>query len=335
MRRPSPRKKRTPYTRNRVYSDQIAPRLHEQISDIQHGHRGFVAHWFKMKLVPANLGPHQTNVKGKQEFDRMLRAFGRMGSKMKNGDITRTGFVPRLRKADSRKINELEVPVTQGKFFDYMETVLSRGVGMRRWLRKKEKKNQSFRKPSSRELYERMHNRSTFNIGMNAILEVGKDMDGQPTHILVMRRPRTVPIEPEVHDFPAGLVRKGQSPVEAVTKRAAEEVGIKPESISLIGPDFKPTKEEIIFALQRLDRLANYNGVVIQRANVSAEHARENVERAIHEGRRTRNAWSPIGYYLIPRNPEAIRAFVRKYPTFMPEILRLYSFELSRITRKK
>ena len=330
MRNPILRKKRNVYTKNRICPGPIGPRLREQIRDIRKGHRGFVAQWFKMKLVPVELGPHQTNARGKLEFNRMFRAFERMGSNMKNGQITRVGFIPRLRKTNSNEIGEIEVPIADGKFFDYIETVLSRGGGLRRWRQKKEKRGINFRQPSSREYYERIHNRVTFNIGMNSILEVGQGAGGEPTHVLVMKRPKTVPIEPEVHDFPAGLVRKGQSPVEAVTKRAAEEVGINPRSISIIGPDFKPTKEEVIFALQRLDRLANYNGVVIQRATISIERARENVEKAIREGKRTRNAWSPIGYYLIPRNPEAIRTFIKKYPTFMPEVLRLYSFELLR-----
>lgn len=312
-----------PYPPSQIYRG--STRLRQQIRDIREGRRGLVAHWFKPNFVSTALPAPQSSVSGARSFARMRQAYERLGSHMTNGSIVRTGNVPRSR---GKEVRTIDIPVTPGKFFGYMETVLGRGI-----QRRLRRKTESFRSPKSQREYERAHARGTYNFGLNCILEVGNDGNGNPTHILVMKRPPTVPVEPNVHDFPAGLVRKlekGKSPLDAVNKRLEGETGIPASKLQIVGPGLVPTREEIYFTLQRLDRLANYNPVIIQRALVDAETVRRDIQSHIAARKVKKDPFAPVGFELIPRNPKAIAQFARTHGLFMPEVLRLYAQELNK-----
>lgn len=312
-----------PYPPSQIYRG--STRLRQQVRDMREGNRGLVAHWFKPNFVPITLPTPQSSVSGARSFARMRQAYNRLGSHMTNGSIARTGNVPRSR---GEGVRTLDIPVSSGKFFEYMETVLGRGT-----QRRLQRKTESFRSSKSRREYERAHARGTYNFGLNCILEVGNDGSGNPTHILVMKRPPTVPIEPNVHDFPAGLVRKlekGKSPLDSVNKRLEGETGIPASKLQIVGPGLVPTREEIYFTLQRLDRLANYNPVIIQRALVDAEVVRKDIQSHIDARKAKKDPFAPVGFELIPRNPTAIAQFARTHHTFMPEVLRLYAQELNK-----
>lgn len=320
-----------PYPPSQIYRGPT--RLSQQIQDISEGSRGLVSHWFRPHFVPVKMPLPQSSVSGARSFSAMWAAYAKRGSRMINGSIVRTGYIPRVRRSrGSTEIPTVDIPIAPGKFFSYMETVLGRSV-KRRLPRKK-----SFRSVSSNAEYHRAHARGTYNIGLNCILEVGNDGHGNPTHILVMKRPPTVPIEPNVHDFPAGLMRslkKGESPLTAVNKRLESETGISPSLLTIVGPGLKPTSEEIYFTLQRLDRLANYNPVIIQRAIVDIETLRKKLQEHLDNPETKKSPFSPVGFELIPRNSAAISEFARTHATFMPEVLRLYARELSKLRAQK
>jgi len=188
-----------------------------------------------------------------------------------------------------------------------------------------------------------LHEERAFNFGVNSILEVGDDGNGNPSHILVLKRSRASPEAPSWWDFAAGLVRADpkspagiSDPFDLIGKRVASEVGAKPEELQLIGPGLKPTKGKNAFALHRFDKPTNYNLVLVQRLKATAESVEKTVRERIAKGKREKDPWAPIGFALIPRNPKAIREFLRTHDkTWMPEVFRLYSMELSRASKKK
>ncbi len=314
-----------PFPRSQVYRGN---RLKEQVHDIKSGSRGLIAHWVKLNFVRENLGKPRLPKGGKRIWGKMRRAYVERGSKMTNGSLVRVGHIPRQRvNGNESAVPTVNVPFQPGKFFDYMQTVHGKKtvrVG---------KQKGGYRNPANESAYRRAHAQSVFNFGVNCILEVGNDGHGNPTHILIMKRPPTVPIEANVHDFPAGLVREmkpGASALTAVNARIAKETGIPVEKLRVVGPGFKPTNEEVFFTLQRLDRLANYNPVVIQRALVDEHEAARHVQANIDASRAKKDAFAPTGFVLLPRNPEAIAQFARTHGLFMPEVLRLYAQELNK-----
>jgi hypothetical protein len=299
--------------------------MKKQMRDLQKGKRGLVAHWFKLEFVPHTLGKQNSSKLGKQRFAGMRQHLSSMGVSLTNGPIVRVGHIPRVR--GKGEIPTIQVPYSNGKFFSYMGTVLSGKV--KKGLRQRP----SFRNPTSTSQYERFHRQATFNMGLNCILEVGNDGHGNPTHILVMKRPSSVPIEPDVHDFPAGLLRKTGTMSELISSvngRIEKEVGVKASQLHVIGPGLKPVEEPILFALQRLDRLANYNPVVIQRANVDVKEIQRKVQAHIDDRRRANDPFAAAGFVLVPRDARSVREFAQKNPTFMPEIFRLYAQELNK-----
>jgi ADP-ribose pyrophosphatase YjhB (NUDIX family) len=173
------------------------------------------------------------------------------------------------------------------------------------------------------------HSDHAFNIGINSILEVGRGRDGQPTHILLLKRGPHVPEAPNHWDFPAGLIRAGQSPADVINHRVKTELGIEPHQIRRVGPGLQPTEQDAWLALHRIDKAHNYNAIVVQRADITVTAARRTVSANIKKAKKDRNPWAPTAFRLVPRTPDAIREFVRKNDaTWMPEVLRLYAREL-------
>lgn len=323
--RPRVRSRAVPPSVTGVHAYRPATRMKRQVQDLRKGKRGLVAHWFKLEFVPRDLGKGTPSALGSRRFASMRNHLSGMGASLTNGPIVRVGHIPRVR--GKKGIPTIQVPYSPGKFFTYMGTVLSGKV--KKGLRQRP----SFRDSESVNQYERFHRQATFNMGLNCILEVGNDGQGNPTHILVMKRPSSVPIEPDVHDFPAGLLRKTGTMAElisGVNGRIEKEVGVKASALRVIGPGLKPVQEPILFALQRLDRLANYNPVVIQRANVGVEEVRRKVQAHIDDRRNARDPFAAAGFVLVPRDARSVREFAQKHSTFMPEVFRLYAQELNK-----
>lgn len=332
---------RTPVTGVNAYSPSPLRRYRQQVRDIRSGQRGLVAHWFRMKFVPSGTifydqrlneqsnPPSLSSRRAKLQFLGLHSHLSARGVNLTNGTIVRAGFVPRVSREMGKKssdVSTVSIPYIPGKFFSYMETTMD---GKRK---KGSLAQKSFRDPRNRKSYSRAHDQGTFNIGLNCILEVGKNAHGEPTHILVMKRPSSVPIEPNVFDFPAGIIRNNREPqslVKDLNDRIFKETGLPTNEFGTIGPQFRNTKDPIFFALQRVNRLANYNPVIIQRFDRNVSDVRNDLERHLRQ-KEGRDAHAGSTFMLIPRTPDAIREFARTHPTFMPEIFRLYARELYR-----
>jgi len=163
---------------------------------------------------------------------------------------------------------------------------------------------------------------SPYNLGANAIIEL-VDSNGRPSHIVMIKRPKSVPEAPGYYDFAAGLVRKGQSPAEMLKRKIAQETGIPAKSLSILGPDFKKSADGGAFAMHLNEKVANYNVVFVVRAQATPKQFREMAKRA------KKDVWAAERVAVIRRTPEAIREFLgRKRKVWMPEVLRLYAREL-------
>jgi hypothetical protein len=271
---------------------------------------------------------------GQKQLGRLLVSRANQGVQLFNAQITRTGHVHRQRRTGRpRRIPTVKIPVSATTFNEWFQGRHSDEKTA--LLYSKEKALAEKRKRKPLRLDREAHARFAFNIGINSILEVGRGSDGKPTHIIITKRPKFVPEAPEFWDLPAGLVRANQNPMDVINARSAAEVGIDKNKLQLIGKGLKPTKKEVWFALHRIDAATNYNAFVVQRAEISAEEAARTIQTRIESGRAKKDPWAPIDFVLIPRTPEAIREFIRTHDkTWIPEALRLYSFELTKAQKK-
>jgi hypothetical protein len=311
--------------RRRAILNRRPVHLRHQVRNILAGDRGLVAKWVTFDLRSSSFPPIALSPKGKKILSKYIKKKQSAGVKLFNGPLLRVGFIPREKSTNGMNLKKVTIQTAPLNFFDYLGAVLDpqtekllRAAGNRK-------------KADSRSQVE-LHEKVPYILACDSILEIGNDGKGNPTHILVLKRNKTVPIEPNVYDFPAGLVRGTEHPLETVRKRTAAEMGIKPEQKILIGPGFKPTNEDAIFALHVMGRgVLTYNGIIIERASsINARQAKKIVEKNIAAGRAKGDKWGPSGFRLIPRNPKAIAKFARENPMVMPEILRLYAGELQR-----
>src|SRR3989344_1099493 len=102
--------------------------------------------------------------------------------------------------------------------------------------------------------------RLPFNIGVNAIVEL-VDKTGRPAHIVMIKRGQNVFEAPGYWDFPAGIVRFRENPVERIKNRIEGELGVKGSQIDFIGKNLEPAPEKNppALAVHLEKRLANYN----------------------------------------------------------------------------
>jgi 8-oxo-dGTP pyrophosphatase MutT (NUDIX family) len=298
-----------------------APKLWHQTRNILAGDRGLVAKWVTLDLHQADFRPVKLSSRGQRIRTEYINNKKASGINLFNGDLVRTEFIPRD-KGRHKNLKKIKIGVGSVKFFDYLGAVLdpkTRAILQSAGNRKRAQQNQV-----------KLHNKVPYILACDSIVEIGNDGHGNPTHIIVLKRPSSVPIEPNVFDFPAGLVHLNDSPLETVRRRTSAELGISPDKKKLIGPGLKPTTKESIFALHCLgEGVLTYNGVIIERASsISADQARKIIQQNITLAREKNDKWAPSGFRLIPRNPQAISDFARKNPVVMPEVLRLYSREL-------
>ena len=251
---------------------------------------------------------------------------------MFNAPIMRVGNVSR-QKRGKKRVSGARIPVYTTTFNEWYQG--RRSKEKTELLQQKAALKGKAKRKALR-LDKQAHDRFAFNIGINSILEVGKGSDGKPTHIVITKRPALVPEAPGFWDLPAGLIRAGQKPMEVINARSAAEVGIDKSKLRLIGKGLKPAKKETWFALHRIDSATNYNAFVVQRADIPAEEAAKAIQARIESAQARKDPWAPVSFSLIPRTPEAIREFIRTHDkTWVPEALRLYSFELTRAKAKK
>ncbi|GEM_PF-4955486 len=316
--------------------------------------RGMLAGpWFAPKLVPMEMPNPKPTVSGQRQLGRLLVSRANRGVQLFNAPITRVGNVQRQtrktlfeRARSKSETPVIQIPVSSTDFNTWYQ--LRRSREKRAIIQGKKRirevvSNESKRIPIAREaefkletLDKKAHAEMAYNIGINSILEVGRGVDGQPTHILVLRRSRHSPEAPLWWDHPAGLIRAGQKPMDVISGRVALEVGVKPNQVQLIGPGLKPTNQETWLTLHRIDRANNYNAIVVQRADISAADATHTLRTKIKDAQAKGDPWAPVDFKLIPRTPDAIRAFLKSHDkVWMPEPLRLYARELYKVQKNQ
>lgn len=288
-----------------------------------------------MTLTQSKIPKNKFSKKCQKEFAVVQKALTQKSPTLWNGNITRMGFVSTPPKKSDKIITKLTIPIGSAKYFDHLKTVYCPSAGLQKWLDDKEQQKILLSDASSKNYYDKMHAALTFDIGMNAVLEIGKDARGNPTHILLLKRPPTVPAEPNVYDFPASFIRPHQNPMASLLKRMHEEVGVSRKNISIIGMDLKPVRNKVVFALHRMDRLTDYNAFIILRTPLPASRIRQLAHDALEKGLRDKDPWSPVEFKLINRNPKDIRQFIEKNPTVFPEILLEYADELAQSLGQK
>ncbi|MDO8624595.1 MAG: NUDIX domain-containing protein, partial [Candidatus Diapherotrites archaeon] len=307
---------------------------HKQTQAIWHSRR-LLAHWFEPQFnhVPM-VDPHPSK-SGKARHQALRESTRAQGVKNFNAPLVRAGLVPRQPKNVHRTDGTfpLSIPVSETSFFRWYKG--RSGHQKERILREKKSMHKDAKMDATqkaaryRKLDQRAHHRLAFNIGINTIIEIGKGRNGEPTHILMLKRGPHVPEAPKYWDLPAGLLRPGENPREVIQERAAKELGLPTKKLIRIGPGLQPTAKDAWFALHRTDKANNYNGVVIHRADMTADEAIRRMEKHL---KRQRNDHSKASEFaLIPRDPESIRQFLRTHDkTWLPEALRLYGRELQR-----
>ncbi|HLD58635.1 MAG TPA: NUDIX domain-containing protein [archaeon] len=272
--------------------------------------------WFRPKLVQSEMPVSQRSVSGQRQLEKLLAS--EKGKNFFNGRIARIGFVNRQARRERKRAANFKIPVSEIGFFDWYAASKSR-----------EKKSLQAKESKTAKTRGRLPEAVPFNLGLNSIIEIGKGAHGEPTHIILIRRPMNVATTGAGYwDLPAGLLMAGKNPVDAVNARSAAEIGIDKSKLKLIGKGLKPVKKETWFALHRMDNAAVFNAFFVQRANVSAEEVRKSIRARI---RSKKDAWAPAGFAIIPRTSEAIREFIRTHDkTVIPEALRLYAMELAK-----
>ncbi len=318
------------------------PKRKEFVRVMRNKNRQLVLGWHEPEFVKAQLPQPKPTVSGQHALGTLLRDRAKRNVQLFNAQIARLGNVKRVR-VPSWLLPIIRYPVASTDFNTWYQgsrskekaRALSTKTRIAEAQRKKGRGNFEAAARRQREINARLHNERAFNFGVNSILEVGNDGKGNPTHILVLRRSKVSPEAPGWWDLPAGLVREKADPFEIIKKRVSSEVGVKDSELQLVGPGLKPTRERTAFALHRFDRPINYNLVLVHRLNIPVEEIRRTIRKRINEGKKKRDPWAPIGFALIPRNPKAIRRFLASHDkTWMPEVFRLYSMELSR-TKKQ
>lgn len=310
-------------------------RLKVQIADMRVKDRQLLGHWVRLDSVPTTLPATKMTPSGARGLASRKELFRRQtGKEMTSVEIHRVGNVERQRKRPGSGIGVMSLPLAETPYFTHLAGVTSDEA--HHWRQRNRKLHEAARRSNKlgelvvrrRKLFDRAHAELPFNIGINCILEVGRDSTGQPTHILLTRRPATVPAEPLSWDFPAGLWRKGQSPLDALNSRIQKELGISTEKLQIVGPDLKPVHEPVYLTVQRNNELLNYNPVIVQRAEVDVRKLKRHMKRFIESGKKTKDPFRPVGFVLLRRDPAVIRDFIRRHKMFMPEVLRLYGQEL-------
>lgn len=311
----------------------------QQIASMRNRTRKLLFGWHTSVMTPAEMPGAKPTLSGQRHLGRLLQAKANKGVQLFNAPIARVGHIPRqIRGSKQTAIPQVQYPISTTDYNTWYQGRHS--AEKREWQNKKVSeytKYPNLRKHTVPRIEARDHKaveQFATTVGTNSILEVGNDGRGNPTHILFLKRPAEVPEAPHFWDFPAGLVRANEKPMDVLKKRVAVEAGIQPDEIQSIGPGLKPVSEEVWFALHRIERWNNYNMVAVQRVNKSAEEIAKVVQKRIEDAHAKKDPWAPVAFELIPRTPQGISEFLKRNDkVVMPEVLRLYARELLKLKK--
>lgn len=316
---------------------------HAQAQALRAKTRGLLAHWFVPKWKIVERPATAISPSGKHALETLKREKAQQEIKLFNAPIARMVHFKRQERTGRVRKGTVRNILFAATDFDswYASSRSDENRSIQDQKQASRESTARLRRNTLGRLDRQSHKQDAHNIGVNSILEVGRDPNGAPTHILLLKRSAYVPEAPHYWDPPAGLVRMNQKPIEVINNRVAAEVGVDPTDVRLIGTGLKPTKREMWFAMHHIGERTNYNAFVIQRVNRDVREiertVRENIRRSREgESGKPRNPWGAQDFALIRRTPDAIRKFLREHDeTWIPEVLRLYARELIKAKKTK
>lgn len=278
---------------------------HKQIQDLLRRNRGLVlGPWYRPVFRPTSMPQPRLEPIERRQFGLLQRT----NPQAFDSGLRRVGFVER---GSTRHRMGVSIPVSKTRFSKWFGARKG-GIHRKRVLLK----------------HPLRFEKAPYVIGVNAILEL-TDEKGQPTHVLMIKRPFTVAEFPNFYDFAAGLLREKSKPVALLKERIRKETGIPKSRLRVVGNGFKYSKTGEAFALYLDEKAANYDVVHVIRANITPEEFKARFARL-------RDDWKPSAFAIIHRTPEAIRKFLQENDqVLIPEVLRLYARELALFPGKK
>ncbi|MDD5148308.1 MAG: hypothetical protein PHH08_02480 [Candidatus ainarchaeum sp.] len=200
--------------------------------------------WFVPKLVEREMPAPKPGASGQKALERLVASRAKKGVELFNAEIARIGRIPRQERTGRPRteIPTVKIPVSKATFNEWYSG--RRSAEKRAILGEKVKALAEKKIRTAKRLDRKAHRELAFNIGINSILEIGSGQDGEPTHIVIIRRPPAVPEAPKWWDLPAGLVKAGQNPMDIINARISDELGIDRSRLRLIGKGLKPAKKE-------------------------------------------------------------------------------------------
>ncbi len=284
------------------------------------GERGVIAKWVNPTFIEAEehqLYPPKKSIKGNIKFAVLLALRKAQGINLFPGEIARIARIEVPTQRNKTGVLEVNVPHAKTDWFSFMRSWEGRVA---------EKKLRKYKTTQKDHLPREV----PYDMGINTLLEVGDDGNGNPTHILLTRRPENALLGKSVYDYPGGIYKPGMNAMKVLKDRTHGETGINIEDLETIGPGFKPTTEPIFYALHRNDKDQCYNFVAIQRTRKSPEEIGQIIAKRIAEAKRKKDSSASSGYAFIPRNRKAIEKFLRTHPLFTSEVVAEYAKEIDK-----